>query len=395
MKRILLYISIAILATTALSCSTTRALQDGEFRLAKNKVEITNSKEFNPNVLTPYLKQKHRGWTPMQYVYNWTNGKNTLWDRLVQKIGVAPVIYNPDMVDSSIENMTNHLAYLGYYSSDIESVIKVKRRNVSVTYKVHLGKQYPIKDIEIVLPGGGEFAKDFIADSASMSIAPGSPLSEASLEKESVRSSQSMRNKGYYTFSKNHFFFEADTLSIPDTALLKLTVNEYTRNESPSDAKPIRKFYFDSVSLNYPQSLKIRTKVLKGLNTIIPGELYRESTVSNTYTRLSSLRTFSGVNIGMEQTDTNKVNSTISLTQSKMQGFKVNLETSINSSGLFGISPQLSYYHKNIFRGGEWLNLSFMGNFQFKFNENVRSDEFGVSAGLSFPKFVPVPYSLF
>ena len=395
MKRILLYISIAILATTALSCSTTRALQDGEFRLAKNKIEITNSKEFNPNVLTPYIKQKHRGWTPMQYVYNWTNGKNSRWDRFVQKIGVAPVIYNPDMVDSSIENMTNHLDYLGYYSSDIESTIKVKRRNVSVTYKVHLGKQYPIKDIEIVLPGGGEFAKDFIADSASMSVVPGSFLSEASLEKESVRSSQSMRNKGYYTFSKNHFFFEADTLSIPDTALLKLTVNEYTRNESPSDAKPIRKFYFDSVSLNYPQSLKIRTKVLKGLNTIIPGELYRESTVSNTYTRLSSLRTFSGVNIGMEQTDTNKVNSTISLTQSKMQGFKVNLETSINSSGLFGISPQLSYYHKNIFRGGEWLNLSFMGNFQFKFNENVRSDEFGVSAGLSFPKFFPLPYSLF
>ena len=395
MKRILLYISIALLATIALSCSTTRALQDGEFRLARNKVEVTNDKEFNPNVLTPYLKQKHRGWTPMQYVYNWTNGKNTLWDRLVQKIGVAPVIYNPDMVDSSIENMTNHLDYLGYYKSDIESEIKVKRRNVNVTYKVRLGKQYPIKDIEIILPGDGEFAADFMADSAAMTIHPGSILSEASLEKETERSSESMRNKGYYTFSKNHYFFEADTLSIPNSALLKLTVNEYTRNESPADAKPIRKFYFDSVSLNYPQSLKIRTKVLKGLNTIIPGELYRESTVSNTYSRLSALRTFSGVNIGMEQTDTNKVNSTISLTQSKMQGFKVNLETSINSSGLFGVSPQLSYYHKNIFRGGEWLNLSFMGNFQFKFNEKVRSDEFGVSAGLSFPKFFPLPYSLF
>lgn len=395
MKRILLYISIAVLATTALSCSTTRALQDGEFRLARNKVEITNSKEFNPNILTPYLKQKHRGWTPMQYVYNWTKGKNTIWDRLVQKIGVAPVVYNPDMVDSSIENMTNHLEYLGYYNSDVKSEIKVNRRNVSVTYKVSLGKQYPIKDIEIILPEGGDFAEDFMADSAAMTVIPGSILSEESLEKETVRSSESMRNKGYYTFSKNHYFFEADTLSIPDTALLKLTVNEYTRNETPADSKPIRKFFFDTVSINYPQSLKIRTKVLKGLNTIIPGELYSESTVSNTYSRLSSLRTFSSVNIDMKQTDTNMVNSTISLTQSKMQGFKVNLETSINSSGLFGVSPQLSYYHKNIFRGGEWLNLTFMGNFQFKFNDNVRSDEFGVSAGLSFPKFFPLPYRLF
>ena len=59
------------------------------------------------------------------------------------------------------------------------------------------------------------------------------------------------------------------------------------------------------------------------------------------------------------------------------------------------MSPQLSYYHKNIFRGGEWLNLSFMGNFQFMFNRSVRSNEFGVSAGLSFPKFLGLPYRLF
>ena len=395
MKRILSYILIALIAVFGLSCSTTRSLQEGEYRLAKNKVEITNSKEFNPNILSPYLKQKHSGWSPFQYVYNWTNGKDKLWDRFVKKIGIPPVVYNPDMVDNSIENMTNHLEYLGYYGSVVTSHIKVKRRNVSVTYNVSLGKQFPIKDIEIILPDNDEFAADFLADTASMTIYPGHTLSEAALENETVRSSAAMRNKGYYTFNKNYYFFEADTLSIPDSALLKLTINEYTRNEKPGEARPIRRFYFDSVSIDYPQSLKIRNKVLTGLNTIIPGNRYDESTVSNTYTRLSALRTFNGVNIGMTQSDTNKVNATISLTQSKMQGFKVNLETSINSSGLFGISPQLSYYHKNIFRGGEWLNLSFMGNFQFRFNDNVRSNEFGVSAGLSFPKFFPLPYSLF
>ena len=395
MKRLLSYLSIAAAAFLGLSCSMTRSLQEGEYRLAKNKVEITNNREFNPNILSPYLKQKHMGWSPFQHVYNWTNGKGKFWDKFVQKIGIAPVVYNPDMVDSSIENMTNHLDYLGYYGSDVTSEVKVKRRNVSVTYKVSLGKQIPIRDIEIVLPDNNEFTMDFMADTASMSITPGDILSEASLEKETVRSSTAMRNKGYYTFNKNYYFFEADTLTVPGEALLKLTINEYTRNEKPSEAKPIRKFYFDSVSIDYPQSLKIRQKVLTGLNTIIPGNRYEESAVSNTYTRLSALRTFNGVNIGMTQSDTNKVNATISLTQSKMQGFKVNLETSINSSGLFGISPQLSYYHKNIFKGGEWLNLSFMGNFQFKFNDNVRSNEFGVSGGLSFPKFFPLPYSLF
>ena len=369
-----------------LSCSTTRALQDDEYRLAKNRIEIENSKDF---------KQKHRGWTPFLYVYNWTNGKGKGWDRFVQKIGVAPVVYDPDMVDSSIENMTSHLEYLGYYGSKITSEIGVRKRRVDVTYNVTLGKQYPIKDIEIILPAHGEFAADFLSDTASVTIKTGSILSESALEKETERASTAMRNMGYYTFNKNHFFFEADTLSVPGSALLKMTVNEYTRNESPKDAEPIRKFYFNEVSIDYPKTLKIKTKVLKGLNTIIPGEVYSESQVNNTYSRLSALRTFSSVNVGMTQSDTNHVNSSITLSQSKMQGFKLNIEASTNSSGLFGISPQISYYHKNIFRGGEWLNLSFMGNFQFKFNDNVRSNEFGVSAGLSFPKFFPLPYRLF
>lgn len=395
MRRILNIICIAIMAYFLASCSTTRTLQADQYRLAGNKIEITNSKEFNPNLLTPYLKQKHRGWTPFLYIYNWVNGKGKGWDRFVQKIGVAPVIYDPEMVDSSIDNIENHLTYLGYYGSDVVSSINVRRRNVRVTYQVSLGKRFPIKDIEIVLPDNGGFAEDFISDSAAMTIHPGSFLSEAALEKETERSAASMRDKGYYSFSKNYYFFEADTLSVPDSALLKLTVNEYTRNESPKDAVPIRKFYFDSVSISYPDALKIRKKVLTGLNTVTPGNVYSESEVHNTYSRLSALRIFSGVNIGMTQSDTNKVNTTISLTQSKMQGFKVNLETSINSSGLFGISPQLSYYHRNIFRGGEWLNLSFMGNFQFKFKDNIRSNEFGVSAGLSFPKFFPLPYRYF
>ena len=299
------------------------------------------------------------------------------------------------MVDSSIENMHNHLERLGYYGSVIESDLSLKKRNVNVLYRITLGKRYPIKDIEVVLPERGEFADAFISDSSEMTLHAGDILSEVALERESERSSLAMRNMGFYDFNKNHYFFEADTLSSPGSALLQMKINEYTRNESEKSAEPIRKFYFNNVSIEYPKTMKFRESVLKGMNTIIPGNEYSESVVNNTYSRLSALRVFSSVNIGMTQVDTNLVDCAITLTQSKMQGFKVNLEASSNSSGLFGVSPQLSYYHKNIFNGGEWLNLSFMGNFQFKFNDNVRSNEFGVSAGLSFPRFLLLPYRFF
>ena len=395
------YILILFVAVIGLaSCSTTRVLQDGEYRLAKNKIKADKTKEFNVNQLAPYLKQQPNtyfifGWNPFLNLYNWSNGKGKGWDRFVEKVGVPPVVYDPDLVDSSIDNLKNHLDYLGYYGSDVTSDIRVKKKRVEVTYNIRLGKQIPIKKIDYVLPKRGPFAETFLRDTMNMTVKPGDYLSESSLDAETVRSSAALRNEGFYTFNKNYYFFEADTLSYPDSAILQLTINEYTRNETTRDAKPIRKFYIDDVTISYPKSLKFRDKVLKDLTTIYPGQIYSADQVNNTYSRLSALKVFSSVNIGMTQVDTNKVDCSISMAQSKLQGFKINLESSINSTGLFGVSPQLSYYHKNIFKGGEWLNLSFMGNFQFKFNNSIRSNEFGVSAGLSFPKFFPLPYKLF
>ncbi len=396
MKSGLKFISMAVAALALISCSTTRALQDGEYRLTKNRIRIENDRDFNPNQLNKYLKQNENlGWSPFLYVYNWTNGKGRGWDRLMKKIGKAPVIYNPDMVESSIENIENHLEYIGYYGSYVDSDISVRKKRVTVTYNINLGKRYPIKDISYVMPERGDFSESFMADTASLNVKKGDFLSEMALESETEAASRAMKNLGYFDFSKNNFFFEADTVTFPDYALLEMRVNEYTRNELPRDADPIRKYYIGDVTFSYPQSLKIKDNILRNLNTIIPGDIYSEDDVNNTYSRLSALRLFSSVNIGMTPSDTNTVDCTIALAQSKLQGFKVNLEASSNSSGLLGVSPQLSYYHKNIFHGGEWLNLSFIGNFQFKFNDNVRSNEFGISAGLSLPRFFPLPYKYF
>lgn len=392
-------ISTGLALLAAFSCSTTRVLQDGEYRLARNNVEVVNDNKFNINEIEPYLKQKANsyfifGWNPFLNVYNWQTGKGNGWDRFVQKIGVAPVVYDPELVESSIENVTNHLEYLGYYGSTVTAGIDVRRKTVKVNYEIKLGKRYPINEIVFDLPEG-EIAADFLADTSNMTVKTGDFLSEDALEAESERMSRHLRDCGFYGFTSNYFSYLADTLTVPGAASLEVSINEYTRNETEKDARPFRKFRINDVSITYPKSLKIRENVLRRLNTIRPGDIYSETDINTTYSRMSSLRMFNGINIGMTQVDSSLVDCTIDLSQSKLQGFKINLEASINSTGLFGVSPQLSYYHKNIFRGGEWLNLSFMGNFQFMFNRSVRSNEFGVSAGLSFPKFLGLPYKLF
>jgi len=387
----------AIVGAAALmnSCSTTRVLGDGEFRLAKNKIEVTNSKDFNTKEIEQYLKQQPKGFSPLLYVYNWS-GKDTSKgiNRFIRKMGIAPLVYESDLVSSSVENIKNHLEYIGYYNSEVKSEVELKNKNVTVNYEVTLGKQFPISKISYVVPNG-DFYQDFMDDTVNVSVKEGTYLSESVLEAESVRSSSAMRAKGYYGFTKNYYFFEADTLSHRDSALLVMTVNEYTRNENPEDAKPIRKYYIGDVTISHPSTIKFKESVLKGMNTLVPGQLYTEADINNTYSRLASLKAFNGVNVGLSASDSTTVNCDITLTQSKLQAIKTGFEVSTNSSGLIGMSPQLTYTHKNIFHGGEWLNLSFMGNFQFKLNDDTRSNEFGVSTGLSFPKFLGLSYDRF
>ena len=141
----------------ALSCSTTRALQEDQYRLSDNKIKVLNDEDFNTNSLIPYLKQKPNpsvifGWNPFLSVYNWSNGNGKAWDKLVQRIGQAPVIYDAALVETSVDNIMTHLEYQGYYGSSVDTDVKVKGRKVTVSYNVLLGKRFPISSIEYIIP---------------------------------------------------------------------------------------------------------------------------------------------------------------------------------------------------------------------------------------------------
>lgn len=415
------------------SCSTTKAVPEGYYRLKENKISITNHSKY-PNYkvsdIENYVRQKPakgiiKSWNPFLYIYNWDNGKGKGWDKFVHKLGQAPVIFDPALIDDSEENMATHLEYIGYYGSVIKDSLAAENKLATMFYSVTLGKQYPIKSISYEAVDTA-LQSIYFSDTANSVIKPGIPLSEKNLDAESERATSYLRNNGYYDFSKNYFFFEADTLACPDSATLKVIIKNYTRNEDEKDAKPHRKFYFGDVyvqpvsdvnryraalSLKLPMVLdtlkykditilydkkrKMRPSVLNSMNRVVPGDLYRESTVNLTYDRYTNLRVYSSISVELNKIDSNVVNCNIRLLPTKVHGYKLNLEASTNSTGLIGISPALSYYNRNIFRGGEWLSLSVKGNFQFSVKNSTRAIEVGANAGLSFPTFVFLPDRIF
>ena len=404
------------------SCSTTKLIPDDKSRLKGNRVEILNNPEYTKSNIEPYIRQKPNtyfffGWNPFLNLYNWGNDKGTGWDKFTKKVGQAPVIFNESLVEMSKDNILSHLEYMGYYGSQVRDSIVTRKQKTTVYYKITTGRQYPINSIEYNIKDSA-VAEIFFAHQTDSKINIGNILSENDLNNESDKFVSILRNRGYYDISKTNFSFRADTTSAGDSAKLSMTISpekldlyrvgnitiypisDMLRYRVSLVEPDIIKLDTINIAPNtfivYDNKLLIKPKVLKGINLLEHGELFSDEVVNTTYDRFSDLRVFNSANIDMQEGEDQSVDYTIRLSPAKFQGFKFNLEGSSNASGLLGISPALNYYHRNIFRGGEMFNIGFMGNFQFKLNDNSkRSTEFGISGGLNIPKFLFLPYDMF
>ena len=380
MKRTIAYSAVLLLA---LSCSTTRSLAPDQSRLARNEVTFVSGGKLSLSEITPYIKQQSNArligdWSPLLGMYGWGG--------IFKKIGTEPVIFDSDVVNGSVDNIRTHLEYLGYYDAKVDAEISTKKQLTHVNYIIDLGERKTVSEIRYDIPEG-EFSDEFFSDIGNSLVQEGIYLSEDILEKESVRSAAYFRNLGYYDYNKSNYSFVADTVTVPGKTTLKYQIR---------NSRPLQKYTIGEVSISHSSDVTIKPSILKNLNTLHPGDIYSEKNVNNTYSRLSSLKLFNSVSVEMNADDSSEVNCNIVLSESELKGFKANLELSSNSTGLFGVAPKLTFYHKNIFHGGEWLNVNLSGNFLFKLDKsNVRSNEFGVSTSLSLPRFVGLPYSAF
>lgn len=414
------------------ACSTVRVIPDENSMLKENKIEVAGTSAVKAADLNSYIRQQPNssflfGWNPFLVIYNWSNGKGKGWDKFISKIGQPPVILDTFLVDKSRENLVNRLSALGYFDSNVTDTIVTNRKRSRVKYTVYPGKSFIINEISFQIR---DTAVKRIVDNnmhASL-IKKGMRLSELTLDLESERITTLLRERGYYNFTKNFLFFEADTLGKRGLAHLYVKIENYTRSEIPYDARrhevfrirnislypdydPMRiredslsnfnRYSIDNLNIFYRDRKSMRPQVLARMNKLKTGDLYSERDAAVTYNRFVALRYYSGVNLQFDEVPASEsstgreVDCTIRLTPSKSQGYKLNLEASSNSNNLLGISPAISYYHKNLFRGGEWLTLGFMGNFQFKLNDPIKSSEFGLSAGISLPNFLMLPDSIF
>jgi len=372
-------VGIMAILLLAASCSTTRALQEGENRLARNNVRVSD-KSIRASYILPYVKQQANsyvffGWSPGLYIYNWGANSESGFAKFCRKIGQKPVVFNPELVPSSEINIRNHMENFGYYYADVSSKISIKNRLATVDYYVVPGMQYEISQVKYELPSDSTFCRIFLADTVSNLSGPGSKLAESNVEREFERSRAYLRNNGYYDIEKSDYSFVADTMNLNGKALVEYKILRDS----------ITRYKFGDIRLKINGDTPFRKGCFEQMLGFHKGEFFDDSKVSKTYSRLSSIPAVSGTVIRTKSNGKDEVECDVTVNPAKIRGFKFDFEASFTSSGLLGFSPKLSYFNKNIFHSAEILELNFSGNFQLKPSTGAKSNEFGVAAKIKTP----------
>ncbi len=448
-----LYIVVALLVGVLLSsCNVTRLIPSNEYLLQRVKVEedksLPRSERVKGDEVMKYIRQKPNkhflGTDFYAWIYLMANPeKDNGWNNLKRKMGEPPVLFNMRDTERSVSNLKVYLDSRGYYSSDVDFEVDTtyRRKRAKVTYSLHQGEPYHISSI----------AYDFrdrnlepvlLPDTVNTLLHRGDIFDISVLEAERQRIALYLKDRGYYNFSVNNVSYLADTLGGDRKVGVKVIINQnlagynargeavYDNNEvyrlrnvnvipryNAVFAKSNSENYFkgfDSVEYKGLNVLfrdkrpKVRPKVLRGAIPIYPNYLYNYSEVNRTYSNLMAMGYFKSARINFTEVQNKQVNPSakrpterlldcdIYCTPALQQSVKAELEAATTSS-FYGLTALLGYQNKNIFRGAEMLEITGTAGYEYMKAPNSKKKhamEFGISASLSFPRFLLADYAI-
>ncbi len=421
MKRFFFYIlSIILLA----SCNITKKVPDGSYLLDKVKIN-TDTKSVSESDLKPYLRQKPNsniflfGKEKLR-IYNIPNNDSTWLNRQFLKFGEPPVLYSERLTAISIEQIKLQLHNKGYLNAEVDTTVTKEDKKAKVVYDVVGKDPYLIRNFKDSIQQIDTLIYKILSDKNRLNVIKKDDIFDLEvLEKGRVEMSNELRNSGYYNFTKDNFYYLADTTAGVNQVDLVLSLN------NPTDSTLHKKYTFGNVTVlngvdpfilndstrhhlldtvDY-RGIKVVSEREKFMlpqavyyNTFIrPGRTYSDRIVERTYSSLNRLGSVSqtGVNlIPVERPDTHYIDAVISIVPGNLHFMRFGVDGT-NSNGDLGIATDLTYEHKNILKGGERLRIKLNGAYEFitatESSDNIIDQsyyEYGTEAFLSIPQLL-------
>ena len=309
-----------------------------------------------------------------------------MFSDIFYKFGEKPQTYDTTAVIKTVKQFKLYLNKKGYYHPKIKVIVKKYRKKSDIIYKIYPGIPHIIANVKYNFPN--DTLKKLISENPKMRIKVGNILDLDYLNKYRKKLADFLKNNGYYFFIKDYISYTIDTIGKPFKAYI--TVNFYKmKNKNNLIYKPwkIKNIYifsdynstealqnpyyfknFDTIPLSsrlgyeyfFVRKSEFIVKPQRIMNElyIYPNTLYNFSSVKKTYRHLSKFKIYKLINIQFNPIDSQKhyLNCNITLNPTKKQSITTEIEGT-NNSGNLGIALNLKYTHRNVFHGGEILQL--------------------------------------
>ncbi|MGM1054442.1 MAG: BamA/TamA family outer membrane protein [Bacteroidota bacterium] len=428
LKKSHIYLITALISFLALqSCSVKKFIPEGEllYRGADLEVDtVSNIKEFDQlrtqleAVVQPEPNRKILGGYPgLYFYYKGQKEKPGFINKFLNdKIGEEPVYLSDVETVSTEDLLLNRLENRGFFYSTATSSVQENesKKTAKVSYQVNLTEPYRLENYKL--------------DSDTLLIfkeiekyLPDTPLEKGMrfdlplLKFERERLDRKLKETGYYNFNSGFLIFEADTNQYSNKRF-----DLFLRLKKEVPVKSIIPYKISKVNI-YPNyvigndTIKQDTVRYEGKNfiqaeqffkpkrldpyvLIDEGAFYSPSDSRNTSRRLASIGAYKFVNIRYDEIDTLATDSlgileaNIFLSPLNKRAIRAELQAITKSNNFAGPNLAVTLSNRNLFHGGETLNIS--GKFGYEVQiaggdrEGLNSIQLGLGADLIFPRLL-------
>ncbi len=380
--------------------------------------EIQNEaqlKDVLEEALRPEPNSKILGMRPGLYYYYKMQKENPGFINrfLYKRIGEKPV-YQSDVKPYEVEDiLANRMENRGFFYSEVTSETIEEEKEASVKYTVSAAEPYTLATYQAdTLPEPVFTAIKQSLTDTKLSEGMRFDLSNMKLERERIDSE--LKKKGYYNFNSGFLIFEADTNQYD-----KRRFDLFLRLKNETPVKSIVPYKISKINVfarydaqdstvnnsvrfnekNYINSADFfKPKHLDPFITLQEGQYYNPEISRNTARRLSSIGAYKFVNIQYVETDSLLADSlgileaNIFLSPLNKRSVRAELQAVSKSNNFAGPGFALTYSNRNLFLGGETLNITANLGYEVQAgggtgtNSGRTSLDLGLKSELIFPR---------
>lgn len=363
-----------------------------------------------------------------------TNTDRLIFREKLLNIGEEPAILDSSLTERTRKQFQLYLFRKGFFHATVTDTTILKRNHqANVTYRLQCNQPYLIRNINYSSMDS-TIELFLIGEQSNSLFIKGNKYDEDIFEKERERITVELRNRGYYFFNKNYITYDPDSSlnshevdvflylnRVNENVDQSLNLNLATENHQPyhlnniyiqtdynlkepnavpADTSFLNNYYFLSATgrEQFRKEAILRAVFLK------QGDLFKQTDLDYTYTRLLDLGVFKFIKIVFSEVPRDSfqkdylLNVNIQLTAVPKQDYTVETEAT-HAGGNLGMAGSFGYRNKNTFKGAELFEFKIKGAVEAlrNFNDSLESKklfffntyEIGPEISLNTKRFVP------